>query len=378
MPAVLIGECLTMFGYRAEIVGFVATLLVAMLTACEAGTTARAAQRGASMILEQDQEFVAQEWPFAPGERKVKMWVQEPPAGIKGNTGLMLCLHNWGGIYDQETYVQWCNAFSERYNVVAVSVNYLQSGQEWKADGHPYDHGYLQAMDCIGALYHVQKQLRDKGIAFNEHRVYAMGGSGGGNVTEMVMKLAPHTFACGVDICGMPGLTDGIAYGTGEYGSHLNALYSQDPQSPNYLTADMQEIRDFGNLAHCRLLHEANPNLKIVIVHGVDDASCSVVHKIGQFQRMVMAGIDVDGHFLTEADVDEVAVKTTGHAVGDREQVVIKYADEYLKADSKFAKATTGPCDFSRGGTFEYPTTNGKYVIDFSDYPLIAFVPETR
>jgi len=330
-------------------------------------------------MLEQDQEFTAQEWPFEPGERRVKMWVELPQKGVGPNTGLMLVLHNWGGVYDRANYVEWCRTFAERYNVTAVSVNYLQSGDPGlrarEATSLPYDCGYLQAMDSIGALYHVRRQLLGNGVEFNEHRVYAMGGSGGGNVTQMAMKLAPRTFACGVDICGMPGLTDGLAYGTGEYGSNLGAGYSRDPESPAYMTADMQEIRDFGHLEHCRLLHEANPDLKIVTVHGVDDQSCPVVPKIGQYQRMVQAGLDVDGHFLTPFDVDGEAVTCTTHPVGRRDRVVMKYADVYMKEDGEFAKATTGPSDFSRGGQFEYPTTSGRYVIDFSAYPQIRFDP---
>lgn len=328
---------------------------------------------GGKTVLTSEQEVIAQEWPFQPGERKVKFHVEEPPAGINANTGFMLVLHNWGGVYDAPEYIKWSKTFAARYNVVAISVNYLQSGPGgWSAD-KPYDHGYLQAMDCLRALYAVWKQLKDKGVTVNEKRVYSMGGSGGGNVTQMVMKLAPHTFACGVDICGMPGLLDSIAFGTGE-GTSLNAGYSKDPASPSYLSADMREIRDFGNYEHCKLLHAANPNVKIVIVHGLKDASCPVTPKIGQFAQMVRAGLDVDGRFLNEIDVDGTAVTTTGHAVGDREQVVVKYADEYLKENGKFARATAGPSDFTRGGTFEYPTSNGKYVISFAGPPTIEFV----
>lgn len=337
------------------------------------GAATPAPTGGTKAVLSPEQEISAQEWPFTPGERKVKFHVEEPPAGINAGTGFMLVLHNWGGVYDSPEYLKWSKTFAARYNVVAISVNYLQSGPGGWGPGKPYDHGYLQAMDCLRALYAVWKQLKDKGVAVNEHRVYSMGGSGGGNVTEMVMKLAPHTFACGVDICGMPGLLDSIAFGTGE-GTSLNAGYSKDPASPAFLSPDMQEIRDFGNYEHCKLLHAANPNLKVVIVHGVTDASCPVVPKIGQFQQMVRAGLDVDGHFLTDFDVDGRAVTNTGHPVGDREQVVVKYADEYLKSDGKFARATAGPSDFTRGGTFEYPTTNGKYVVDFTAEPTISFV----
>ncbi len=332
-----------------------------------------------SATLTQDQEFVAQEWEHEPGERTVKMWVDEPVAGIGAATGLMLCLHNWGGIYDQPIYRSWCRTFAERYNVVTVSVNYLQSGPEASIDKgrvHPYDFGYLQALDCIGALYHVRNQLLVAGLEFDEHRVYAMGGSGGGNVTQMVCKLAPRTFACGVDICGMPGLTDGFAYGTGE-GTHINAGYSRDPQSPYYLTSDMRRIRDFGDPEHCRLLAEANPGLKIVIVHGVDDASCPVVAKMEQFARMTAAGMDVDGRFLTEIDVDGYAVKTTAHPVGARDRVVMRYADDYMLPEGRLAKRTLQDNDFQCGDVFEYPSDHGRFAIDFSGYPTIAFVPTT-
>ena len=321
-------------------------------------------------MLIQDQEFDAQEWPFRPGPRKAKMWIEEPPNGITPNTGLMLVLHNWGGEYNQAHYLAWCRLFAARYNVVAVSVNYLQSGADSKL--LPYDHGYLQAMDCLRALHAVWKQLKDRGVAFNECRVYAMGGSGGGNVTQMAMKLAPRTFACGVDICGMPGLIDAIAYGTKE-GTSLNAGYSRDPSSPVFLSKDMQEIRDFGNLDHCKQLKAANPGLQIVIVHGVDDTSCPVGPKRTQAENMRAAGLAVDAHFLTQADVDGKAVTTTGHPVGNRDQVVIKYADDYLREGGAKAKVTVGPSDFSRGDIFEYPTSGGKFVVDFRGPPTIRF-----
>lgn len=326
-------------------------------------------------MLVQEQEFVAQPWPLQPGERTVKMWVQQPAVGVGAGTGLMLVLHNWGGVYNSPEYLQWCKTFSDRFNVIAVSVNYLQSGPNaWSAQ-QPYDHGYLQALDCLRALYTVWGQLRAQGIAFNEHRVYAMGGSGGGNVTQMVMKLAPHTFACGVDICGMPGLIDDIAYGTG-HGTSLNAGYSRDPRTPGHLSSDMQQIRDFGNPEHCRLLHDANPGLKIVIVHGVHDQSCPVLPKILQYHNMLAAGLDVDAHFLTDFDVDGTVITTTGHPVGDREQVVLKYASVYMSEDGRMARATAGPSDFTRGGTFAYPTSKGKYVLDFTAAPTIEFVPQ--
>ncbi|MFA5645460.1 MAG: DUF2920 family protein [Candidatus Ratteibacteria bacterium] len=321
-------------------------------------------------VLAVEETIEGQSWQFSPGPREIKLHVKEPSAGIGPETGIMLVLHNWGGLYNSPEYISWCKIFADRYDVVAVSVNYLQSGSNRK--GGPYDHGYLQAMDAIRAVHSIWSQLKEKKVSFNENRIYSMGESGGGNVSQMAAKLAPRTFACIVDICGMPGLTDGIAFGTGEYGSHLNAGYSRDPNSPFYLSKAMQEIRDFGNPAHCEIVHKLNPNLKIVIAHGVDDRSCPVVHKITQFRSMVDTGIDVDGHFLTKFDVDGAAVTTTGHPVGNRAQVVIKYADVYLSPTGKFAAQTkTGP-DFGKSSVV-YPVTGGKYIVDYSSLPEIRF-----
>lgn len=358
--------------------GFTAGVILLTLTELGAGQDVAQGQKGATEVLKTEQEFIAQEWPFAPGERKVKMHVETPTAGITANTGLMLVLHNWGGKYNEAHYVAWCREFADRYNVVALSVNYLQSGDtEPRVIGEkPYDHGYLQAMDCLRALWHVRRQLAEANVTYNPHRCYSMGGSGGGNVTLMVNKLAPRSFACVVDICGMPGLTDGIAYGTGEYGSSLNAGYSRDPQSPAYLTPDMQQIRDPGYPPHLAIQYEANPQNKMVIVHGLDDASCPVVHKIGIFRNMVDAGFRPDGHFLTPWFVDGEAVTATAHAVGNREKVVERFADCYMLPDGKLALQTPGPDDFERGEDVVYPTAGGRFVVSFAEGPpTIRFEP---
>ena len=365
-------------GFKA---GVVLLALKEMDVMSEPRTATPERKPAVSGILQPEQEFAAQEWPFEPGERRVKMHVAEPKAGINANTGMMLCLHNWGGIYNQPAYIQWCTAFADRYNVVAASVNYLQSGDgEPKIVGEkPYDHGYLQAMDCIRALYHISRQLTEAGAAFNPRRCYSMGGSGGGNVSLMVNKLAPHTFACVVDICGMPGLTDGIAYGTGEYGSGLNAGYAREPDSPARLTTDMQEIRDPGHPGHLKRHFQANPTNKVVIVHGLDDRSCPAPHKITIFRNMVAAGFHPDGHFLTPKDVDGQVITTTGHAVGNRQRVVETFADVYLLEAGSHALQLPGPNDFERGKQVAFPTTNGQVIVDYSaGPPSVRFEAATR
>ena len=74
-------------------------------------------------------------------------------------------------------------------------------------------------------------------MPFASGRIYATGGSGGGNVSLMANKLAPRTFACTIDLCGMKKLSDDIAYNL-PGGSGLDARWSRDPKSSNYLSPD--------------------------------------------------------------------------------------------------------------------------------------------
>lgn len=316
--------------------------------------------------LPEMQKFPGQEYCFAPGPRDVDIYVREPANGINSNTGLMLLLHNWGGTWKQT--VPWCNSLADDYNLITVSVNYLQSGESQHGQV-PYDHGLLQAMDCLRAVYLIRQQLQQAQVKWNEQRLYAAGGSGGGNVSLMLNKLAPASFAAIVDICGMPGLTDDIAYGRGS----LNAGYSNDPKSPKFLTPAMQEIRDPGHLLHLQRQKSVNPANKIVIIHGQDDPVCSVTDKITIFQNMIKAGFQPSGYFLTQSDVDGKRITTTGHAVGDRLQIIKHYAGIFLEENGVFSATTTQDNDFSQAGKVEFPCTGGKYIVDFSVWPTVTW-----
>jgi predicted esterase len=319
-------------------------------------------------ILAKEQVFEAQEWPFKLGKRLVKMYVREPSKGITPDTGFMLLLHNWGGNYKQT--VPWCDVLADKYDVIAISVNYLQSGEGKVTQGIPYDMGYLQAMDCIRALYEVIKQLNSAGVKYCQNRFFAAGGSGGGNVSLMVNKLAPHTFACIVDMCGMPGLTDKIAYGKGR----LNAGYSKSAKSPAYLSPGMQEIRNPGHWEHLKIQKRFNPGNKVVIVHGLKDPYCTPAKKIEIFKNMVKAGFMPDAHFLTEWYIGKKGVTTTGHAIGDRLKVIEGFADAYLTPDGQLSARTTGKNDFQLKRKIIYPVSGGKFVIDYSNAsPQISF-----
>ncbi len=309
--------------------------------------------------------FEGQEYRFRPGKRIVEYYVRAPQKGINANTGLMLVSHNWGDTWKYTA--PWCDILSDRFNLICLSVNYLQSG-ETKHNEVPYDHGVLQAMDCLRALYEVTGELARNKINFNRRRIYAAGASGGGNISLMVNKLAPNTFGCIIDLCGMPGLTDDIAFGIGV----LNAGYSKDPQSPKYLTKAMQEIRDPGNTDHLKLQKKWQPANKVVIVHGLDDKSCNPADKMVIAANMVRTGFRPDTHFLTENDVDGKIVQNTRHAIGNRPEVISKFGGEYISESGKYPALNTKN-DFDSKHEIVYPVTGGKYIISYKAAPTIRF-----
>ena len=142
-------------------------------------------------------ELAAQAWPMRSGPRSVRILVHFPGGDIQhvnADTGIMLTLHNWGGVDCAGTASP--TILANELNVVAVCVNYLQSGPADSINGpEPYDFGYLQALDAVRALWHVREALHQKQIAFADDRLFCTGGSGGGHVTLMANKLAPRT--CG-------------------------------------------------------------------------------------------------------------------------------------------------------------------------------------
>ena len=310
--------------------------------------------------------FEGQEYRFLPGKRTVEYYVRAPQVGINANTGLMIVSHNWGGTWKYTA--PWCDILSDRFNLICMSVNYLQSGK-YDHKKAPYEHGVLQAMDCLRALYHVQKALDAAKIPFNRRRIYAAGASGGGNVSLMVNKLAPRTFGCIIDLCGMPGLTNDIAFGIGQ----LNAGYSRDPQSPYYLTPAMQEIRNPGCPAHLKLQKKWNPNNQVVIVHGLDDKSCNPADKMVIASEMVRAGFRPDTHFLTLNDVDGKIIKNTGHSIGNRPEIIAKFGGAYIAENGKFPALLAQPSDLDTADEVTYPVTGGKYIISFKGEPTIRF-----
>ncbi len=304
----------------------------------------------------------AQEWPLKPGPREILVHVRYPGAGakiegVRPSTGIMLSLHNWGGTASGGSADP--GVLSNTYNVVAIGVDYLQSGAQASIkDPEPYDFGWLQALDALRALHFVMSDLQQHGIKYDSTRIFTTGGSGGGNVSLMANKLAPRTFTAVIDMCGMKKLTDDIAFNL-PGGSSLNARFVRDPQHPFYLSLDRQELHDLGNPAHLAVMKQLGCTAKIFTVHGVDDQTDGLVDQYAA--HMTASGLDFTYVRVTKDLVDGKVFTTTGHALGNRTAIVSQVAGDHLKSLHR-----AGPTDFERKEDIRYPTRNGTWVISYA------------
>jgi dienelactone hydrolase len=313
-------------------------------------------------------EIPAQEWPLRPGPRRVRVLVHYPGgklANVGERTGLMLTLHNWGGTDCVGTASP--GVLAEKFNVVAMCVNYLQSGPKDSIEGpEPYDFGYLQALDALRALWWLDHGLKAREIKFAKGRIFATGGSGGGNVTLMCNKLAPRTFATVIDLCGMKKLSDDIAFKL-PGGSDLDARYNRDPKSPNFLSLDHQELRFVGNPDHLATMKALGSETRIVTVHGVDDTTCPYPDAVEMVGWMRRAGLNIEPQFITKDQIDGKVFTSTSHSLGNRTEIV----EQAFNARSE----RRGPTDFERAEIIRYSTTNGAFEIDYSNgFPVGRFV----
>jgi len=331
-------------------------------------------------IQDQRVELPAQEWPLRPGPRTISVLVHYPRgklAHVTEQTGLMLTLHNWGGTDCVGTASP--QVLAAKLNVVAICVNYLQSGPKDSIEGpEPYDFGYLQGLDALRTLHWMFDGLTQKQVKFATDRFFATGGSGGGNVTLMAQKLAPRTFTCVVDLCGMKKLSDDIAFNV-PGGSDLNARYRRESEHLYALTRDHQELRWLGNPDHLRVQAALGSSAKIVSVHGIDDRICPFEDAQEFVANALTAKLDIQSHFIGKADLDGKVFTSTSHSLGNRTEIVFKVAGQWLTPTEPTALRRSGPTDFERREDIRYPTSNGAFVISYREgYPIGRFEPAAQ
>ena len=197
-------------------------------------------------------------------KRNIDVFIKEPSNGVNENTGYFLILHPGTVSADSRYYQKLREEWSDRYNVVAIGVNYLGtinrhfylkprpkwtkecadilhsllSPEQQKSmdDSGNYDidvmiemlpdfdatqiikvpeeipHrertdyrdcSYIQTMDCLYALKHAMN-LYD---GTNKSRVFVYGSCLGGHLAQICAKFAPNTFCLVADQSGFVEMT---------------------------------------------------------------------------------------------------------------------------------------------------------------------------
>ena len=315
--------------------------------------------------------IAAQEWPLKPGGRQIAVSIHYPGGQLKNvnaTTGIMLTLHNWGGTGCVGTADP--KALAQRYNVIALCVDYLQSGKPGVDGPEPYDFATCRrSTRCVPALRFrwfaaaqiaLPRALYDRRSAVARHPHGEQAGT-----TDL---------RCVIDLCGMPRLSNDVAFNL-PGGSDLDARYSRDPKSPNFLSPDAQQLRDLGHAEHLQVMKRLKTACQIVVVHGTEDTTCPFADAKSMVESMKKAGLEVTPHFIGRADLDGKVFTSAGHSLGNRTQIVFRVADKFLLLDSADARVRKGPTDFERrDAEVRYQTPGGAFVISYKDgFPVGRF-----
>ena len=116
---------------------------------------------------------------------------------------------------------------------------------------------------------------------------------------------------------------------------------------------------------------------RVLIVHGRDDTTCPFADAQELVRGIEQSRLPVEPHFIGRDQVDGRVITSSGHALGDRTQIVFRVADRYLRPDAPTALVRRGPADFDRrDAAVRYRTSRGRYVISYEQgYPVGRFEP---
>jgi dienelactone hydrolase len=111
------------------------------------------------------------------------------------------------------------------------------------------------------------------------------------------------------------------------------------------------------------------------VVHGVDDATCPFAEAQELVQALRTAKLSVAPHFIDKSRVDGRVFTSSGHALGDRTEIVFQVAGAYLAESGEQALRRTGRTDFDlRDDQVRYRTPSGEFVISYrAGYPVGRF-----
>lgn len=310
-----------------------ALILTALLMA-----TAIPARAADAQLPPEDGEIMveAQAHPFHKGVRTVVGKVHYAAGVLKSakkSTGMIVTLHNWGGVGAEGTADPV--ALANEYDAIAVTVNYWQSGAE--AFGpFPYDHGLYQANDVLRVMHAVSSDLKRRRIKWNPKRIHCVGGSGGGNVCLNVAKFAPNTIRSTLALS---------APMVPKFSPPLDSRWGSLP-------AHEMEIRD---------LRRAPYVPGVTIVHGSADEIAPYSDAVDAARSMGARFIGVFPHLLWGPFTD------AGHSLGDRTAIARLYGEFWAQRASE-------KTDFDLKSQVSIPVTGGAWVMDYRTVPTLKWV----
>jgi predicted esterase len=115
-------------------------------------------------------------------DREIEVFIKEPDAGVNADTGLFLILHAAGGYAENPYFRKLREEWADRYNVVAIGVNYLGTSNDRE---HPTKLSLQNPEQTV-------KYLDSRARAENPEGLAALHASGSCNWTDL-LSLFPNT-----------------------------------------------------------------------------------------------------------------------------------------------------------------------------------------
>lgn len=295
--------------------------------------------------------------------------VTVPTAGLDSRTGLMFCIHGFGGHFN-DAYMQKLRPFlADRYNCVTVSVDYfgaeclrndvlnpapdffskltelygmtvtvsastpmqdilnailealagrgvreLPPEMLFISPGTQYmSFGVLPALDHLQVTHRL---LQD--YPLNRRRLFVLGTSYGGYIGQMLNKLAPNTFRLVIDNSGFTSPSDALSSIYGLMGGQIKNVrvtslnerrFSKFPDSPNYFSPAFAQLREL------RIPGHYGPSETVLhCYHSRTDTVAPLERKLELIDQLK----DLQTCHLTiidEADLDGHRFKTLAHGM---------------------------------------------------------------
>lgn len=230
--------------------------------------------------------------------------------------------------------------------------------------GEYQNFGIIQAMDHLAVIGH----LLEQGAAFDRTRIFALGGSHGGYIAQLIAKLAPGVLAGIVDNSGYtqpPVSYLGIGsraeflhnYNGVTFICHVDGAWSYNQrQDPGFYDRNRDLIRDVAYLPHLQIMAGAAEDsaLAVSMVNCAYDELVPPDDKQRQAARLNAVGVQTRLQLVRENDIDGVLFKKYVHALE------LSFKRLFVR-DFAWLEAAGAHGSGRWGGSVEYPCVDVGY-----------------